>query len=79
MCKKRIENAAYIKGVKRADWNEETHILTVVYRTSKTDAQQIEHSIAKAGHTTENVEATEEDYKKLPECCQYKTNNCEHK
>ena len=78
MCKKRIENAAYIKGVKRADWDKESHSLTVVYRPSKTSPEAIQQSIAKAGHSTEKVEATETDYKKLPECCQYKTNTCEH-
>lgn len=78
MCKKRIENAAYIKGVKRADWNKETHELTVIYRSSKTSSDAIHTSIAKAGHSTEKMEATDVDYDKLPECCHYKTNTCEH-
>ena len=78
MCKERIEDAAYVKGVKRADWNKETHEITVVYRSSKTSSDAIHQNIAKAGHTTSKVEATETDYKKLPDCCQYKTNSCEH-
>lgn len=78
MCKKRIENAAYIKGVKRADWSKETHKLIVVYRPSKTTSAAIHQNIAKAGHSTDKVEAAEADYKKLPECCHYKTNTCEH-
>ena len=78
MCKKRIESAAYIKGVKRAEWNKETQQINVVYRPSKTNKEEIQKSIAKAGHSTEKVQATEEDYKNLPECCQYKTNSCEH-
>lgn len=78
MCKKRIENAAYIKGVKRADWNKETQQLTVVYRSSKTSSQDILSAVAKAGHSSEKVEANEEDYKSLPKCCQYKTEKCEH-
>lgn len=78
MCKKRIENAAYIKGVKRADWNETDHLLTVTYRSHKTNKETIEKSVAKAGHNTEDVKATEADYKKLPECCQYTTNTCNH-
>lgn len=78
MCKKRIEEAAFVKGVKRADWDKETHMLTVVYKTSKTDAETIAKSIAKAGHSSEKVAATEEDYTNLPECCHYKTNTCEH-
>jgi cation transport ATPase len=78
MCKKRIEDAAYVKGVKRADWNEATHELTVIYRTSKTSTESIAKSIAKAGHSSEKIQATEEDYNNLPDCCHYKTATCEH-
>lgn len=78
MCKKRIEDAAYVKGVKRADWNKEDHILTVVYRPSKTSAENIHQAIAKAGHSTATSAAADADYKKLPECCQYKSNSCTH-
>jgi periplasmic mercuric ion binding protein len=76
MCKKRIEEAAFIKGVKRAEWNKETHALTVIYRPSKTSAEAIAQSVAKAGHSSEKMQASEKDYKSLPECCQYKTNTC---
>lgn len=72
-CKKRIEDAAYIKGVKKAEWNVETHDLTITYRPSKTSAKLILGSIAKAGHDNEIVKATEQDYKKLPSCCYYRT------
>lgn len=71
-CKKRIENAAYIDGVKRAEWDKETNILTVTYRPSKASLQKIEEHIAKAGHDAGDVKATEEDYNKLPGCCAYK-------
>lgn len=78
MCKKRIEEAAFIKGVKRAEWNVDTHVLTVIYRPSKTDETSILQHVAKAGHSSQKVMAAEADYKKLPECCQYKTNSCSH-
>jgi len=76
MCKKRIEEAAFVKGVKRAEWDKEKHLLTVTYKPSKTDDDAILKSVAKAGHSSEKMEATEADYKKLPECCHYKTNTC---
>lgn len=76
MCKKRIENAAYIKGVKRAEWNKESKTLTVTYRSSKTSEQAIQESVAHAGHDAGTVKAAEEDYKKLPDCCAYKTATC---
>ncbi|MDE1193552.1 MAG: heavy-metal-associated domain-containing protein [Arachidicoccus sp.] len=71
-CKKRIENAAYIKGVKHADWNVQTKELTVIYSSSKTSLNAIEESIAHAGHNAGDIQATDEDYKKLPHCCAYK-------
>jgi mercuric ion binding protein len=71
-CKKRIENAAYVTGVKRAEWDKSTGQLTVTYRPSKTSLQKIEENIAKAGHDAGEVKASETDYNKLPDCCAYK-------
>ena len=36
MCEERIENAAYIKGVKKADWSQETHLLELVHHAEHT-------------------------------------------
>ena len=72
-CKKRIEDAAYIKGVKFAEWDVKTGILTVTYRPSKTSAQDILDHVAAAGHDNEKVAAPESAYNKLPKCCHYKT------
>lgn len=71
-CKKRIEDAAYINGVKRAEWNKSTKQLIVTYRSSKTSLRQIEQSIARAGHDAGEIKAAGADYEKLPECCAYK-------
>ncbi|MBS1780756.1 MAG: heavy-metal-associated domain-containing protein [Bacteroidetes bacterium] len=78
MCKKRIEEAAFVKGVKRVEWNVDSHVLTVIYRPSKTNENTILQSVAKAGHSSEKIKATDADYNKLPECCHYKTNSCSH-
>lgn len=78
MCKKRIEEAAFVKGVKKADWDKGKHTLTVIYKPSKTNDETILKSVAKAGHSSELVKAEDADYNKLPECCHYKTNTCEH-
>lgn len=78
MCKKRIEKAAYIKGVKLAEWDKETKVLTVTYRKSKTSADAILKSIAAAGHDSEKFTANKDDYSKLPECCNYRTGACDH-
>jgi len=72
MCKERIENAAYVKGVKKATWDKETKVLTVIYQPKKVTVLEIEESVAKAGHDTEHVTATEEAYSKLHNCCKYR-------
>ncbi len=71
MCKKRIEDAAYIPGVKRAEWDKTTKELKVVYNNKKTTLAKIEQSVAKAGHDAGATKATEADYNKLPDCCAY--------
>jgi mercuric ion binding protein len=71
MCKERIENAAYIKGVKKVEWNKETQILTATYRNDKTTEDDIHKSISEVGHDTNKVNAPKEAYEKLPACCSY--------
>lgn len=78
-CKDRIENAADIKGVKNAVWNEKTHILSVTYDSKKITLEQIEKAIAKAGHTTSTQKADTTAYKGLPDCCKYENGTCEKK
>ncbi len=72
-CKKRIETAAYIKGVRYAEWNVETHDLTLKYNSDKTSVDEILKSVAKAGHDSALFKATDEDYDKLPACCRYRS------
>ncbi len=71
MCKARIEKAAKIDGVTKADWNKETKILAVVYNPSKVKSDDIQKKIAAAGHDTEKFKADDKAYSKLPSCCQY--------
>ena len=71
MCKERIENAAYGKGVKFVSWNQATDELAVAYRSDKTTIEEIEERVLRAGHSTENHTASEESYAKLPKCCRY--------
>jgi periplasmic mercuric ion binding protein len=75
MCKDRIENALSVKGIKSADWNVKTKMLTVVYVPAKISEQQIHKIIAKAGHDTDKVKATKEDYEGLHGCCKYRDNS----
>ncbi len=71
MCKKRIEKEmAFIKGVKKADLDLATRVLTVTYQTKKTSPEAIKAAISKIGYDADDVKADNKAYKKLPECCQ---------
>lgn len=72
MCKKRIEKSSYgVKGVKSADWNVNSKQLSLIIDERKTSVEEVENAIAKAGHDTKNVKATEENYSNLHGCCRY--------
>jgi copper chaperone CopZ len=72
MCKKRIEKAAFsVSGVKSADWNIEDHKLYLIVNEEKCSLSDVKKAIAKVGHDTEDIKATEEDYNKLHGCCLY--------
>lgn len=72
MCKKHIETAAKEAGVAYASWNKDSKVLTVKYASTKTSTAKIETAVAAAGYDTQDVKATDEAYKKLDDCCQYK-------
>ncbi len=72
MCKKRIEKAAFsVKGVKSAEWHIDDHTLHLILNEEKTSLLDVKKAIAKVGHDTDDVKATEEDYDKLHGCCMY--------
>ena len=72
MCKARIEKAATIAGVSKANWDIKTHLLAVTYSPSKISSEEIQKKIAAVGHDTEKVKATDKAYASLPSCCKYK-------
>lgn len=72
MCKDRIEEATLgVKGVKEANWNQETKMLHVSY-VSSVDVLQIHKAIAAVGHDTKKVKAEDSIYNALPACCLYR-------
>jgi periplasmic mercuric ion binding protein len=74
MCKSRIEKAAKMDGVSKAEWNKDTKILTLAYDPSKVTSDAVQKSIAAVGYDTEKFKATDAAYKSLPSCCQYDRN-----
>ena len=72
MCKTRIEKAAKIEGVSKAEWDKTSKILAVTYDPSKTSIDQVGKKVAAAGHDTEKVKAEDKVYSTLPACCKYR-------
>ncbi len=72
MCEDRIENAAYIKGVKKADWDKNSQQLVLVYKSNKVSLDEISNSIQAAGHDTEKGPAKKGTYEQINECCRYR-------
>ncbi len=72
MCKDRIERAAYtVRGVRYAEWDVDEQMITVRYRPNRTNQEEIERAIAKAGHDTENFLADDDTHANLHHCCIY--------
>ena len=80
MCKKRIEKAAYsVKGVKSAEWHTDHKDIHLIIDETKCSVEDVQKAIAKAGHDTEKIKATDEDYAKIHGCCKYRENSEIHK
>ena len=72
MCKKTIEGALKgEKGINSAVWNKDTKQMEVNFDESKISLDEIKKKIALVGYDTEEYRSTEENYSKLPGCCQY--------
>lgn len=72
MCKQRIENAAYLHGVKKVNWDIETHQLDLVFRNDKVSKEEIIASINEAGHDVKGAPATDEQYANIHGCCRFR-------
>lgn len=71
-CKTRIEKAAKVSGVAKAEWSEKTKVLTLVYDPAKVKCDDVQKKIAAVGHDTPKFKATSTVYNALPGCCKYR-------
>jgi copper chaperone CopZ len=71
MCKKTIENALMVRGISKAEWNQETKMITVVFNPQRISLAEIHKRIAAVGYDTELERASDEVYNKLHHCCKY--------
>jgi copper chaperone CopZ len=72
LCKARIEKAAKVDGVSKAEWNKDTKILTLVYNSAVVTSDAVQKKIAAVGHDTEKFKADDKVYDSLPGCCKYR-------
>jgi periplasmic mercuric ion binding protein len=72
MCKARIEKAAKVEGVSKAEWNQATKLLTLVYNPKVVTSDAVQKKIAAVGHDTEKYKADDKVYNSLPGCCKYR-------
>lgn len=71
-CQKRIQKAALsVNGVKSVNWSIETHQLSLILNEEKTDLLSVKKAVAKVGHDTDLIKATNADYENLHSCCKY--------
>jgi periplasmic mercuric ion binding protein len=79
MCKERIErNLSFEKGVKEANLNVETKVVTVIYNPGKTDIAKLKANISKTGYDADELTADEKGYNKLPGCCKKTASAMDH-
>lgn len=72
MCKVRIEDALDITGVKYAEWDVNTQILSIAYRKDKISEEEIHKCLSAVGHDTEKVTALDSVYLSVDMCCRYR-------
>lgn len=72
MCRARIEKAAKVDGVSKAEWNTKTKVLAVTYDPAKTNMDQIGKKVADAGHDNAKAKADDKAYASVPSCCKYR-------
>ena len=72
MCKDRIELAVDVKGVKFAEYDVDSKELKIVFNEKKITLKEIHELIAKAGHDTKEVKASDEAYANVHGCCKYR-------
>ena len=70
MCKEAIEKAlSFEKGVKYANLDVDSKVLTIRYKASKTSPDKLRQAVAKVGYDADQVPAVQAAYDKLPDCC----------
>jgi len=71
-CKDRIEQEMqFTRGVTAVDLDIESKVLTVTFKTKKTDADKLRKAISLVGYNADDVKANKKAHNNLPSCCQH--------
>ncbi len=71
ICKKTIETACFVNGVKEKDWNVDSKLITIKFDTTLTNLDMLQQLIAKSGYDNEGYFGDDYTYARLKACCQY--------
>lgn len=72
MCKAKIEKAAKVDGVSKAEWNSKTKTLSLTYDPAKVTMDSVGKKIAAAGYDNAKTKSDDKVYNALDGCCQYR-------
>jgi mercuric ion binding protein len=72
MCETTIEKTMDTKGVVTADYDLASNMLTVTYNSKKISEESLHKLLNEAGYDTEKSTCSDEQYKKVHGCCQYR-------
>jgi copper chaperone CopZ len=71
-CKDRIEQEMqFTKGVRAVDLDIESGILTVTFKSKRTDVDKLRKVVSLIGYNADDVKANRKAHDKLPSCCQH--------
>ena len=71
-CKEIIEEEMqFTKGVTAVELDTESKILTVTFKTKKTNPAKLRKAISSIGYNADDVKADMKAHDKLPLCCQH--------
>lgn len=71
MCERTIETAATGAGARSAQWDADTHTLTVTFIAGQTSSDQIQKAVAQSGYDNAGYKAPDSVYNALHSCCHY--------
>ena len=70
MCKERIlEEMQFTKGVTAVNLDVESQLLTITFKSKKTNLDKIKRAISLIGYDADEILADEKAHDKLPKCC----------